>query len=506
MLRFLRKLRKDERGNVIAIVCAAMPLVIGAAGLATDTIQWTLWKRQLQRAADSAAIAGVYDRENNNSTSNTPNAVCHDLTLNLHTFMKLQSSSTPCGSTSAVGSYSAIAYDSDCTSAASAAISNKVCVTLKVQKALPFSNFFSSLGFVAPVITASATAASISAGTPCALALNPSGTAMNYSGNATVSAASCILYSDSNSANAASAGGSSLVTAKSVAAVGGIQHSSNFSVGSYIPYSPSIPDPYASITPDPSDMKCAQAAVTTPQVIVDQAAYDETVTTTNPHNGKTTTTIVHHDAVTHTVYNTTYTGSAQALTDGADITTMKDSNGNQANCFTSLSVGSNRTLTIPDTYTGPIYLNGGGVNFQGSFSCAHCTIVLTNKDPTSTTIGTVSTNAQANNNITAPTTGTYAGIAIYQDRRASGNVDQINGGSGSVINGAVYFPNDELRINGTGLVDSSGNAVKLCAMWVAKNITFLGNSSIGLSSPDDAVCSGYGLPSGKGVKMVRLVA
>ena len=42
-------------------------------------------------------------------------------------------------------------------------------------------------------------------------------------------------------------------------------------------------------------------------------------------------------------------------------------------------------------------------------------------------------------------------------------------------------------------------------MWVAKNITFLGNSSIGMSSPDDTVCSGYGLPSG-GAKMVRLVA
>ena len=37
-----------------------LPLVIGSAGLASDTIQWALWKRQLQRAADSAAIAGVY--------------------------------------------------------------------------------------------------------------------------------------------------------------------------------------------------------------------------------------------------------------------------------------------------------------------------------------------------------------------------------------------------------------------------------------------------------------
>ena len=52
--------------------------------------------------------------------------------------------------------------------------------------------------------------------TPCALALNSTGTAMNYSGNATVSAATCILYSDSASSNSASAGGSSAVTAKAI--------------------------------------------------------------------------------------------------------------------------------------------------------------------------------------------------------------------------------------------------------------------------------------------------
>ena len=50
MIGFIRKLLKDRRGNVLAIACAAMPLIIGCAGLATDTIEWTLWKRQLQRA------------------------------------------------------------------------------------------------------------------------------------------------------------------------------------------------------------------------------------------------------------------------------------------------------------------------------------------------------------------------------------------------------------------------------------------------------------------------
>jgi uncharacterized membrane protein len=91
MIGFIRRLLKDRRGNALAIACAAMPLVIGCAGLATDTIEWTLWKRQLQRAADSAALAGVYDRAQatNGATTNTPTAVCNDLAVNLHTWMNL---------------------------------------------------------------------------------------------------------------------------------------------------------------------------------------------------------------------------------------------------------------------------------------------------------------------------------------------------------------------------------------------------------------------------------
>ncbi len=59
MFRACRGLRRDSRGNVIAIAGASLPLIIGAAGLATDTIQWTSWKRELQRSADTAAMAGV---------------------------------------------------------------------------------------------------------------------------------------------------------------------------------------------------------------------------------------------------------------------------------------------------------------------------------------------------------------------------------------------------------------------------------------------------------------
>jgi hypothetical protein len=171
-----------------------------------------------------------------------------------------------------------------------------------------------------------------------------------------------------------------------------------------------------------------------------------------------------------------------------------------ANCWKSLSVGSNRSLTVPANF-GPLYVNGGNVNLQGAFTCSGCAIVLTNKDTSPTaTIGTWTSNAQATNNITAPTTGTYTGIAVYQDRRASGGTDRINGGSGNVINGVVYFPNDTLWLNGTG------DAVSLCSMFVAKNLNFNGTGRISISSAADAACFGIGLPNTQSVTIVRLIA
>src|SRR3954453_20841390 len=88
MIGFIKKLVGDRRGNTLAIAAACLPLVVGAAGLATDTIQWTLWKRQLQRAPDSAAAAAVYERSNKSgATATVPATVTHDRSLNLHNWM-----------------------------------------------------------------------------------------------------------------------------------------------------------------------------------------------------------------------------------------------------------------------------------------------------------------------------------------------------------------------------------------------------------------------------------
>ena len=442
MFKFLKKLWRDRRGNALVIAGAALPMVVGAAGLATDTIQWTLWKRQLQRAADSAAIAGVYERESTSGgTSTVDSTVTHDLSLNLHTFYGLTTGSANCSGKCI------IAFPAD-----SGVETDQVKVTISLQQRLPFSSFFLR---TPPTITATATAASIPAGgDACIEALDTtSATGVTFSGNAAVEMPDCDIFSNTSGTNAAIGRGSAAVTANSVGGVGGIQQSNNFTVTAYRPYSPSLADPFSnspsshSGTPNPSDMHCVGSALTED------------------------------------------TNIAAAITSGT-------------NCWSSLSVSPNKTLTIPSTYSGPIYINGGGANFKGDFSCASCTIVLTNSDPSSTTIGQLTVNATAKLNITAPTFGDYKGLAIYQDRRAAsctGNCNTINGNSASIITGAIYFPNQEVWYNGTGTTTAT------CTMFVAKRVTFTGNSGTSNKFKTLADCSSEGLPSNATVRMVRLV-
>ncbi len=234
MLKAFKKLWKDDRGNVLIIGGAALPMLVGAAGLATDTIQWALWKRQLQRAADSAAIAGVYDRVQNNNTDGTADVVDHDLELNQHTNIGLEAG------------FPVVSFPAD-----NGDLTDQVRVTLAVRKSLSFSSLFLD---EAPLVQAAATAAS-TPGTDdyCVVSLeSTTKSGILASGSAEV-IMDCGMITNSVASNAAAAQGSGGVTATVIAAAGGIQQSNNWNVGKYDPYVPAEDDPYGTLTPDAAD-------------------------------------------------------------------------------------------------------------------------------------------------------------------------------------------------------------------------------------------------------------
>ena len=401
MLKAFKKLWNDKRGNALIIAGAALPLVVGSAGLATDTIQWTLWKRQLQRAADSAALAGVYDRiAHDSSTSNTPAAVDDDLDRHDHTNIALLSG------------YPQVDYPTG------ANWTNPVRVTLALRKELGFSSLFMSS---APIITTRATAATIPTGVYCVVSLvETSATGIRSTGNGDLNLG-CGMITNSTSLTAAIATGSSEVNATPVAAVGDIQDSDNWGGAELLPFTVKQEDPYADVEP-PTVSPCkgggTKIQISNPNTVDDRSA----------DTGLQCVSDID-------VNGTLKLGSATYVIDGGDF-----------------SAGA-----------------------QAKISCTGCTIILTNSDSGSAPIGTVDINGGAQLNMSAPTSGTYDGILFYQDRRATQSttiVNKVNGNSLSLMQGAFYFPSQQLQINGDAGLHFQ------CAQFVSYVVEFAGNGSI----------------------------
>jgi Flp pilus assembly protein TadG len=455
MISLLRKIWKSKRGNAIVIAAATLPMIVGAAGLASDTIQWTLWKRELQRAADSAAMSGVYTRMATNTQDAVTASVNHDLTLNLHTWMALKGSPT-------------VQLLAD-----SGQMRRPVTVTLQVQQKLPFSSMFMS---AAPTIEATSTAASVPDGAQyCVIGLDPSAkiTGVTISGSSYLDIGDCSLIANSsnpklaasNGSSSASGGAGSTVKAASLAAVGGVNYSKNWNVGSYNPYSAPVTDPFASL----------------------QSSIPSSTSSCNK------TIDLNNSGVTDR------TNGASADTAGQIVCL----NGDQ-------TIKGNVTLG-PATYV----LNGGnlGMNTNGaSLSCDGCTIIMTNfTNPAAT--GSVNLNGgslslspprtvkDSSGNVTSIIGNqTWAGIALYQDPRAKDDgknspQNKINGNSSTSVQGVVYFGNQSLEFVG------GGKDVAACLQVVSKRVTFSGNSLIKAASQ----CGNYGMNVIGGGRRVRLV-
>lgn len=410
-------LLRDRRGNVMILAAAGLAVLVGATGLATDTVQWSLWRHQLQRQADSAALAGAYaDAQGKNVTT----SATADITRN----NKLTFSAAP-------------VIENAPTAGAYAGNMSAVRVVLQTSTRLPFSGLF----IATPIISTEATAAIVQNGNYCVIALaQTNNTGIYMSGNATVNMG-CGMASNTTSNNAVYAGGSSSIVATPIAAVGGLAWSSNYQGATTLqPYSLPQPDPFSALpTPDLSGMKC---------------------------NGK------------------------MDVKPGASLTVSPG-------CFSSANIQGQLTLNPGVYYLDSANFSAGA---QANISGNGVTIILTSSNAATqpNQIGTVSMNGGATVNLTASTSGTYAGVIFYQDRRAvdTGNansINTINGNASSAFQGAFYFPSQELDFSGTSGMNTQ------CMQIAALRVTFIGNSSIQNNCPSTS-----GANSFKGTQ-VRLV-
>jgi hypothetical protein len=144
-----------------------------------------------------------------------------------------------------------------------------------------------------------------------------------------------------------------------------------------------------------------------------------------------------------------------------------------------ISLKGNGATNLP---SGLYYVKNGNLDWQnGSISGSGVTIFMTGASP-----GTIKINGNMTVNLSAPTSGTYHGLVIYQDRNlASPPSHTFNGGANMNFNGSIYLP-------GSAVTYSGGGVTAITAL-IADTIAFKGNASFGVDS--NGTVTGINVPT-----------
>jgi Flp pilus assembly protein TadG len=226
----------DRRGSTALTFALSLPLLIGAAGLAVDTISWVQNKRQLQRVADSAAMAGVYALIQGDDADD---AVDHEVTRNQLSDPNLSTELT----------YSPEGRDGD---------PMAIGVQLTTNSRLAFTSFFLRNPFA---ITASAVATVVDTGDYCALALDTGlDTAVLFKRDSSAELECGILANSSGPASIAGEVGAKVTTTK-LLSNGGIT-GPDLGISPARSYGLKQKDPLANLAvPDVPDSVCPNTTV-----------------------------------------------------------------------------------------------------------------------------------------------------------------------------------------------------------------------------------------------------
>lgn len=386
---FLRRLAADRTGAAAIMVGLLLPLVVGVAALAIETGLWFSERRELQNAADVAALSGAFELTAGRRTTVTQSALADGRRNAADAAFTVR---TPPASGKYAGSTSAVE------------------VTVTREQTLLLSALF--LGDLQ--VAARAVARIGTLGDPCILALERvESSAAEFTGSADIVLRDCGVKANSSSAQALTVSGSSSLTAQFVETVGGysVSGSGRLDVGSTMTNASASDDPFRAL-PNPPVGGC------------NHSGYKQ---------------------------NGTATLSPGVYCNGLDL-------GSQA-----------RVTLSPGVYV----VNGGSVKINGGamVSGSGVTIFLTGS---SGNYAQMDINGGAQVNLTAPNSGTYAGMLFFQDRNApTGGDNKFNGGSSMSLNGALYFPGQQVDFQGN--TNNAGG----CTRIVADTITFTGDAALG---------------------------
>lgn len=267
----------------------------------------------------------------------------------------------------------------------------------------------------------------------CIIELDPtSAKAINLQGNPAITTPNCNIKANSSNADAVDAQGSARITANMVSIVGGYQTggTGTITANSIVTGATVKSDPYASV-PNPTS---SALNLLTCNIVA------------NVNNGQTTTL--------------TPSGGSMRICGG-------------------INVKNGGTLVLN---AGTYYIDGGTLTNNGTITGTGVTLVMTSS--TGLSYATINNAGGSTINLRAPSSGTYSGLVIFQDRNTPHSVtgNALTGGANQQFIGDLYFPTTPVTYTGNATTSST-----TCVRLIAWDITFNGNSGFASN------CTGVGV-------------
>ena len=444
--RILADLRENSSGNALLLVALGTPVLIGTSGLAVDSAQYYMWKRDLQFAVDSAALAGAWARTSTTTQTTYQARALQEYNANVQVPGPFDTVDTP----------TLVNYNGG--------TQNAVQVVAHATKTLPFSNIITGNS---TTITVQATASAIPAGTTvtttttlntltaCMIALNPTAAGafiIGGSASGTVGCGGAALSTDPSAAIREN--GNPSATFGQLVAGGGIEISLLNNVGNDITKLKSntvgLTDPLSSIAQPTGNgvsrtYSCPTATAGSP------AVYTYTATQT------------FRTKITYAYTKGANAGSATATTYTSGTGYLPNTDDNPG-VSTSLSNTTTAYTASGPTQSGPTV--GSAVNITGTGSNKIWRTPTTTTWTTISNVGSTLTTpaVAANDGIARPLPGTYANIPIACNTIFQPGI--------YVITGSIDFSTNK-TVTGSDV---------LFVMTTANNIANINsNTNIGLS-------------------------
>jgi Flp pilus assembly protein TadG len=424
----------DESGQTVIVAALAMTIIIAFLGLAIDVGHLRLVKRNLQTAADAAALAGALEVRICGGVANCPamQAAAKNALVENGVTVAVANVTTACP-VSAGAALSMMISNPTCFNGAKDPNAGRLNYVEVVLSEKVKTHFAQIVGFNNVPISVRAEAARGISG-PCIYALDPSA-----SGAISVVAgigvrSTCAIVAESNSPSAVTCLVGLILSAPRILVTGG---TAGLLCGSTPPATTGVavrnpPDPLGYLpAPDDGSTKCGKS-------------------TGSPYSGSS--------SAVNILLGGTVVFNPGVYCGGISITAALLSN-----------IVFNPGIYVLRQGTGPLGVTSGGLNITLSLlsTISGQGVMFYNEGAQ----GSLSVTAPAvlglsNFSLTAPTTGTYAGVLFFQAHGVTASGTFVaNLLSGSALTGAIYEP-DALVTYGVGAINSTYNIL------VAKDIQF----------------------------------